>query len=60
MNQNVIFHVQLPFKITKRRKWYVASCPVLDVHSQGDTSESAKENLIEALTAFFFSTIMEE
>ena len=32
---------------------YVALCPELDVASQGDTVESARANLIEALELFF-------
>jgi predicted RNase H-like HicB family nuclease len=32
---------------------YVALCPELDVASQGDTIESARQNLREALELFF-------
>ena len=32
---------------------FVALCPELDVASQGDTIESARENLREALEFFF-------
>jgi len=32
---------------------YVALCPELDIASQGDSVESAKNNLIEALELFF-------
>lgn len=32
---------------------YVALCPEVDVASQGDTIEEAKENLQEALELFF-------
>jgi predicted RNase H-like HicB family nuclease len=32
---------------------FVAWCPELDVASQGDTIESARENLREALELFF-------
>jgi predicted RNase H-like HicB family nuclease len=49
----VIFH--LPMKITKRKKWYLASCPILDVHSQGETRLKARENLVEAMALFFSS-----
>ena len=34
---------------------YVALCPELDIASQGDTVESARTNLIEALELFFES-----
>jgi predicted RNase H-like HicB family nuclease len=32
---------------------YVSLCPELDIASQGDTVEQAKNNLIEALELFF-------
>ncbi len=32
---------------------YVALCPELDIASQGDTVEQARENLREALELFF-------
>jgi predicted RNase H-like HicB family nuclease len=34
---------------------YVAPCPELDIASQGDTVESARKNLVEALELFFES-----
>ena len=34
---------------------YVALCPELDIASQGDSIEEARENLVEALTLFFAS-----
>lgn len=32
--------------------WGIASCTLLDVHSQGETNEVAIKNLIEALRLF--------
>lgn len=32
--------------------WYVATCPELDIASQGQTVEEAKNNLLEATTLF--------
>lgn len=52
-----VITVMLPFGLTKRRKHYLASCPILDVHSQGDTSEKAKSNLVEALSLFLISCL---
>jgi predicted RNase H-like HicB family nuclease len=49
--------IKLPIKIIKRKKWYVADCPVLDVASQGDTANKAKKNLIEALSVFLATCI---
>ena len=48
---------KLPLRITKRKKWYLASCPIVDVHSQGETEEQAKRNLAEALSLFFTSCL---
>ncbi|MBF0103493.1 MAG: hypothetical protein HQK77_21540 [Desulfobacterales bacterium] len=45
----------LPIKIKKRKKWFVSSCPILDVCSQGETEDHAKKNLIEALSLFLTS-----
>ncbi len=51
----VQFSLHLPAEIKWRDRWYVSSCPVLDVHSQGSTVEQAKKNLAEALSLFFIS-----
>ena len=48
---------KLPIKLIKRKKWYVASCPVLDVVTQGETKRKAKENLKEALSLFIETCI---
>jgi len=39
--------------IEREGDMYVALCPELDIASQGDTVESARANLIEALELFF-------
>ncbi len=41
--------------IEREEDGYVAMCPELDIASQGDTIESAKKNLAEALELFFES-----
>jgi predicted RNase H-like HicB family nuclease len=46
---------QLTAIIEREDDAYVALCPELDVASQGDTVESARKNLIEALELFFES-----
>ena len=48
---------RLPFTIKERKNWFVSSCSILDVHSQGDTRNEAIENLIEALSLFFTTCI---
>jgi predicted RNase H-like HicB family nuclease len=55
MQITVQFMAKLPITLTKKPKWHVASCPILDVYSQGDTAEKAKHNLGEALSLFFIS-----
>ena len=55
MQTKIMLSAKLPLKLIKRKRWVVASCPILDVHSQGETEEKAKKNLIEALTLFFIS-----
>lgn len=39
---------------------YVALCPELDIASQGDSVESARLNLVEALELFFETADQEE
>ncbi len=45
--------VPLPVVISMEGKWFVASCPVLDIATQGETGEEVKEmmeDLINDLT----------
>jgi predicted RNase H-like HicB family nuclease len=44
---------QLTAVIEREGDGYVALCPELDVASQGDTVENARENLKEAVELFF-------
>jgi len=46
---------QVTAVIEREGDFYVALCPELDIASQGDTVESAKKNLVEALELFFES-----
>ena len=55
MELTVTFMAQVPIKLTKRDKWVLASCPIFDIHSQGETEEKAKENLVDALSLFLIS-----
>ncbi len=45
-------HRQLTAIIEREGDGYVALCPELDIASQGDTVESARGNLIEAVELF--------
>ncbi|MEX2663314.1 MAG: type II toxin-antitoxin system HicB family antitoxin [Vicinamibacterales bacterium] len=44
---------QMTAIIEREDHGYVALCPELDIASQGETVESARQNLIEALELFF-------
>lgn len=46
--------------IEREGNGYFALCPELDIASQGETIESARENLKEALELFFESASPEE
>lgn len=45
--------IQLTAVIERDVDWYVASCPEVDVVSQGRTIEEARANLLEAVELFF-------
>jgi predicted RNase H-like HicB family nuclease len=45
--------VPLPILITKEGKWFVASCPVLDIATQGKTEKEVKENMAELINEYF-------
>jgi predicted RNase H-like HicB family nuclease len=51
-------------KLTTLIEWegdgYVSLCPELDIASQGETVEKARDNLCEALELFFESASPEE
>ena len=51
---------QLTAIIEREGSGYVALCPELDIASQGDTIEGARENLREELELFFESASPEE
>jgi predicted RNase H-like HicB family nuclease len=54
---NIEMEFKLPIKYVAKKKHVVASCPVLDVASQGETEQKARVNLIEALTLFLTTCI---
>jgi predicted RNase H-like HicB family nuclease len=49
--------LRVPIEVKEFKRYVVASCPALDVVSQGDTVKLAKKNLGEALAAFFTSCL---
>jgi predicted RNase H-like HicB family nuclease len=44
--------VPLPIIITKENKWFVASCPILDIATQGKTEKEVKENMADLITDY--------
>ncbi len=51
---------QLTAIIEREGEGYVALCPELDIASQGNTVQEARENLREALELFFESASSQE
>jgi len=51
---------RLTMIIQREDDGYVAVCPEVDIASQGDTVEFARENLKEALELFFECAPLEE
>lgn len=51
---------QLTAIIGREGTGYVSSCPELDIASQGDSVEEARDNLREALELFFETASKEE
>jgi predicted RNase H-like HicB family nuclease len=45
--------LQLTAVIEREDDWFVATCPEVDVVSQGKTVEGARANLLEAVELFF-------
>lgn len=45
--------IPLPIVITREGKWFVASCPVLDVATQGKTEKEVKENMEDLVNDYF-------
>jgi len=48
------FYFPFPIFIGREGKWHVASCPLLDIATQGKTQEEVKEN-IKALIEEYLS-----
>lgn len=46
--------------IERENNGYVALCPELDIASQGDSIEAARDNLTEALELFFETASAQE
>lgn len=44
--------IPMPVLIAKEGKWFVASCPVLDIATQGETEEEVKENMEDLINDY--------
>jgi len=53
--ETLVIQFKLPYVVKEKSKWVVASCPILDVHSQGQTEKQAISNLKDALMGFLVS-----
>ena len=51
----IAMEFKVPARIRKKGKWFISSCPLLDVHSQGHTRDEAQRNLVDALASFLIS-----
>jgi predicted RNase H-like HicB family nuclease len=50
----IAMEFKVPARIRRKGKWFISSCPLLDVYSQGHTRGEAEHNL-DALTSFLIS-----
>ena len=51
----IAFQLSVPVEVRPDDVGYISRCPALDVYSQGDTEQEAKDNLNEALRLFVTS-----
>jgi predicted RNase H-like HicB family nuclease len=51
----IAMEFKVPARIRKKGKWFISSCPLLDVHSQGHTRDEAEHNLVDALSSFLIN-----
>ena len=45
--------IPLPIVIAKEGKWFVASCPVLDIATQGRTEDEVKDMMEDIINDYF-------
>lgn len=44
--------ISLPIIIMREGKWFVASCPTLDIATQGETEQEVKENMEDLIEEY--------
>lgn len=55
MKSGISVDIALPASVRQENEWWIASCPALDVCSQGPSREEALVNLEDALVFFIES-----
>ena len=44
--------INLPIVIMKEGKWFVAACPPLDIATQGESEQEARENMADLIEEY--------
>jgi len=44
--------ISLPIVVMKEGGWFVASCPILDIATQGETEQEVKENMTDLIDEY--------
>jgi predicted RNase H-like HicB family nuclease len=57
MTRKIFINFKFPISVRKKGKWYIATCPALDVCTQGETGQKAKANLNDAVSLFITSCL---
>ena len=57
MRRKVQVSFTLPVNIEQKGSWWIATCPIFDVVSQGTSFQEAKVNIEDALVFFLQSCI---
>ncbi len=52
MTPQLNIQFRLPIEIKQAAALFISSCPILDVHSQGNDEDHARANLVEAVQLF--------
>lgn len=53
MQVQQVVPLSLPVVISREGKWFVASCPLLDIGTQGKTENEARENMQDLIKDYF-------
>jgi predicted RNase H-like HicB family nuclease len=49
---NMTLQVPVPILLAREGRWYVASCPILNIATQGRTEKEVKENLADLIREY--------